>query len=382
MLAFDIKSPFKSVDIEFEEEPENKIADNPSYCEADADCEWTGCNCHNIASDKTGRCLINMSVSDCMCLENKCIPDIGSMMDDYNGINLRKYQRLIFFRPECPKTNYLFMGDLRMSETGILVLAFKGTDRFNDFLDENCGSPLMRPAMDEALGGDFFAPCDGFDAIYDRCASFNATEDCATWLDDAGKEIGIKQQHCQENFDDCSFHEDMKKKMERYKGRCMTNTSEYAAHCTSRCADILSIKNKCESQDIDKDEFKKQAYEKLVKLCRSRPGSLGLARKDIIDEDLSIDIIELELQMDDTDHLYNRHQKLNIFDSIIFKIKNVFHIAKELDDPKALKTMIIKDIGAHIAELEKLKTETDNTALKEGIEDQINILNDKKELLD
>ncbi|MFC1753252.1 hypothetical protein ACFL96_07650 [Thermoproteota archaeon] len=384
-LAFDltVRSPFKGIEVEFEKEkPVSKETLKPNYCETDDDCEPAGCGCFNKnrENNKEFRCLINISVDKCTCMNNICIPDLSSIMNKFKGINIRKYQRKVFFKPECPKIEHMFINNIQYPETALLVLAFKGNSEFNNFLDENCGSPLLKPNLDKALGGEFFEPCQGFDFLYSECSSFEA--DSCDWFDPAISAVENKRTACKDDFKNCSFHSAVKERIETNHMRCLNRTRNYTERCGIDCNNLLSAKERCELQTIEKNEFIQDAYGKIKKICSMRDTLLDKARTNTLDADLEIDILEAEMMTADANQGYRRYGNLNIFDVMIFKIKKAFNIAKETDDKEVLRKNTIKDIDAAIEELELLATETEDDAVKDAIESQVTELTKKKVIID
>ncbi|MBU0461837.1 MAG: hypothetical protein KJ574_04600, partial [Nanoarchaeota archaeon] len=260
-----IPSPFKGVEVKVGASAGEKSGQeqvSPTYCEKKSDCEWVECGCFSKErKDEDVLCPMNTSAKECMCMHNICIPDFMAFFNS-KGMNVNKYMRQSFFKPECPKFNYMFFNSLEQSETALLVLAFKDASNFDSFLVQNCGSPFLRQKIDEALGGEFFDPCNGIDFLYSGCAMYKA-DDCAAWTDSALAEIEWKKTSCEQTFKNCTYHQQIKEDVEKDRAKCLAAPSDYTTACASDCERILLAKDACASQKIDKLQFKQSAYGKI-----------------------------------------------------------------------------------------------------------------------
>ncbi|MFQ5474631.1 MAG: hypothetical protein ACE5DM_02225 [Candidatus Nanoarchaeia archaeon] len=344
--ALKIQSPFKSVEIDIGkgEKPANPVA-----CENDRDCEWRGCGCFSKDSDKS--CSENLTEKGCMCLNSFCAPDLLASMQK-NGLNLKRYEHKMLVSPECPDSSFFALNDARNTDTGMMILAFKGIKGFDGFLDLYCEDPLIDIKIDRALGGSFFDQCQGFDFKYDQCKALNENT-CDSWLERRNKDFEKRLRICEATFKNCSSISDAKKRIKKNLLRCGNNATDYIAHCNLNCDNMLQLKEQCEAKQ-DKG-FKREVHRKVKSICSSRNSKLEKARRTLVDEELSASFADIEIRIDKYKDSQSFLRRVMDQIDILFGKSPSSHEDKE-DIKEALGT---------------LREETDNPTVHEAINQTI-----------
>ena len=270
-------------------------------CSENSDCSWNGCSC----TSENITCSLNYSHKECTCSNNICSIDYNAIINNAL-LNTQKYHRKSYVSIGCPKLNYYSLSNQHIDyinqstyafidqNTILSVLAFKNIDNLNNFLNNHNNNnnfdsdKSLQKELFFEVGGKHFDSCIGFDYLYEECNKPNNCEFISSKIIIVNNSKSLCEQGESIN---CSFYSTELRKLNYIKNECETNLSYYYEKCNFECDLFLELKEVCEEQNIDSSKLLNEFSLKLSKL-----DDLDVARRNFIDDDLSLEFLYLEFQ--------------------------------------------------------------------------------------